>query len=223
MLRDGLVAGVSGALSAALVAVLAGEGPLQRAIDLEGPAAGALLPRWVQIATVPIVVATVGSVLGVAVAALCRRALPPAASPGQRFARVWGVGASLWVATTLVPALAYPPDPPGVGDPATIYPRTAWYLVSVLAGTAAVLAGWWAARWAGRRTHRPAATTIGVAVTVVGVLLIPAVLPGHAAPVEVPPQVLWDFRVASLLTQSALWGVLTAVLALRAHDRWRSP
>ncbi len=48
-------------------------------------------------------------------------------------------------------------------------------------------------------------------------------MPGVAEiPHDFPADLLWDFRLSSLITQVALWGVLGAVFAVLA-DRAREP
>lgn len=125
--------------------------------------------------------------------------------PTRATAVVAAVG---FVAVALVPWLAFPANPPGVGDPGTIGSRTlAWFGlldVSVLTALAAVVV---AVRLA-TRLDAYAAGVLAAAGYLVVVLVTVALLPDPAPLGDVPAQVLWDFRLASLLTLATLWGVL---------------
>lgn len=130
------------------------------------------------------------------------------------------VAGSGFTAFFLVPFLAYPPNPPAVGQAETIGYRTALYFllvaVSLVAAVTAVavgarlrhrLGGWYASLAAGAGY-----------LLVVGVAL--ALVPGYdEIPAGFPAELLYDFRVASLLTQLSLWAVLGVVLAELAHRR----
>ena len=123
-----------------------------------------------------------------------------------------------FVATDLVPFLAYPPNPPAVGHADTIGYRTALYFilvaVSLIVGVCAVvvarrLTPRWGAWWA--TLACAAGYAIVLAVTI-------AIMPGYdEVPTDFPATVLYDFRRASLLTQLTLWGVVGLATAELAH------
>lgn len=125
-----------------------------------------------------------------------------------------------FVAVYLVPFLAYPPNPPAVGQAETIGYRTTLYFVmlavSVIAAVTAVAVGV-------RLRHRIGGWYAGLAAVggyllVVGVVL--ALMPGYdEVPAGFPAELLYDFRGASLLTQLTLWTVLGLALAELAHRR----
>ena len=105
----------------------------------------------------------------------------------------------------VVPFVAYPPNPPAVGQGETIGLRTALYFtllaISVIAAITAVLVGRrLAARWG--------AWYAGLAVVggyLVVVVIAIAVLPTYdEVPAEFPAAVLYEFRTASFLTQLTL-------------------
>jgi hypothetical protein len=124
-----------------------------------------------------------------------------------------------FVALVVVPGLKYPPNPPAVGDGATIAYRTGIYFamlaVSLAAATAAVAAagrlrqrygGWNAALLAGAGF---------VAVIFAAYRLLPAL---NEVPETFPAVVLWRFRVASVGVELVLWtaiGLLFGVAAER--------
>ncbi|GAA3826654.1 CbtA family protein [Sphaerisporangium flaviroseum] len=132
-----------------------------------------------------------------------------------------------FVTVELVPFLKYPPNPPAVGDPATIGRRTVVYfalvLISILLAVAALHIG----RRLAPRYGTWNAVSLGLlaflaAVTVVCVLM-PAI---DEVPPDFPAVLLWRFRLASLGVQTVLWtglGLLFGVLAERVLDPYRAP
>jgi hypothetical protein len=134
-----------------------------------------------------------------------------------------GLAGAALLGLVLVPFVKYPPNPPAVGDPATIDQRTVSYLSIVVIGLVAVWAG-----VLGSRSVRAAAPewlrlSAGLGafllVVVVGYVLLPNI---DEVPDTFPPSLLWNFRVTSLGTQLTLWVSLavafTALLA-RLHAR----
>lgn len=127
----------------------------------------------------------------------------------------------------LLPTLAYPPNPPGVGRGETITIRTTLYFlivaISVVAAVAAVLAGRaLAPRWGSWYATMTAAVGYLV-VTLIAVALLPT---ANEVPADYPAVVLYEFRRASFLTQLTLWAVLGVVLADLVHrlmSRTRQP
>jgi hypothetical protein len=116
------------------------------------------------------------------------------------------LGTAAWSATVLLPSLTFPANPPGVGDAAGVDARTQGYLITVGAGILAVaalyvLAGR-LARTSLRAPARQAAT--GAATLLLGgamVALLPSTLPGDGFPAEL----LWQFRLVSIGSQTLLW------------------
>ncbi|MFI6520207.1 CbtA family protein [Spirillospora sp. NPDC050679] len=130
-----------------------------------------------------------------------------------------------FVAVVLVPFLKYPATPPAVGNPDTIGGRTALYFgmvaLGILATAAAVIAGRRLAPRLGT-WNASIVSTLGFAAALAVVYrLTPepdAVADGF------PATVLWDFRIASLGVQVALWatlGLLFGHLTERAFERGR--
>ncbi|WP_067481586.1 CbtA family protein [Actinomadura hibisca] len=131
-----------------------------------------------------------------------------------------------FVAVELVPFLKYPATPPAVGNPDTIGSRTALYFgmvaLGVLATAAAVIVG--------RRLtpklglwNASIVSTVGFAV-VLGVVYRLTPKPDAVAD-GFPATVLWDFRLASLGLQVALWatlGLLFGYLTERAFEKQRA-
>jgi len=215
-LTRGLLAGLFAGVVAFGVAYLVGEPSVNAAIAIEESAHGAgeeVVPRSLQ--------STVGLLTGTAVAGvtlrglvgvLCALALGRLGRLGVR-----GVSLSLaamgFVSVSLLPFVAYPPNPPAVGHPETIGTRTELYFIlvaiSIIAAVTAVVVGRrLAARWGVWYASLSA---------VVGYLLVTltaiALLPSYSeVPADFPATVLYEFRVASLVTQLALWATLGVTL-----------
>ena len=139
-----------------------------------------------------------------------------------------------FVSLGLVPFVAYPPNPPAVGQSDTIGARTGWYLVMVLASVVLAMAAVWLA---GRLAARLGAWNAGLAAAggyVVLVAVVMLVLPAvHETPEPMrdatgtiiypgfPADVLYDFRLVSLGAQLVLWatiGLAFSTLAGRLLD-----
>ena len=231
----GLLAGLFAGLVAFGVAYVVGEPSVNAAIAIEesvgldhghaadDPAAsekapGAEVPRSLQ-STLGLLTATVvaGVTLGGLVGVISALAL-------GRFGRLGVRGVSLsvaaigFVSVSLLPFVAYPPNPPAIGDPNTIGARTALFFImlaiSIIAATAAVLVGLkLAARWGGWY-----ATLSALGGYLLVTLTAMALLPHYSeVPVDFPATVLYEFRAACLITQLALWATLGVALGELLH------
>jgi len=161
-----------------------------------------------------------GALFGIAFLAL-RRHRPGGRDTGA-FRRAVLAGAVSAGALTVMPFLKYPPNPPGVGDPATLAERQ-WKYLALIFLSLVVLAG--AARLSGRLRERgwlDDQRLVAVALAVVVPLgIVCAALPPFSDPVDVPANLLWRFRIASLGGNLLLWGVLTVGFGAAAARRER--
>jgi len=162
-----------------------------------------------------------GVLFGIAFLALRRRTATP--RPDDAFRRALRAGALLAGAFTVMPFVKYPPNPPGVGDPATLAERQ-WKYLALIFLSLVVLAG--AARLSTRLRERgwldaERLVAVGLAV-VVPLGLACAVLPPFSDAVEVPADLLWRFRIASLGGNLLLWSVLTVSFGTAAVRRERA-
>jgi predicted cobalt transporter CbtA len=116
------------------------------------------------------------------------------------------------VAIYIVPNLKYPANPPSVGDPATIGPRTALYFSMIAISLAAMIAaGMLRLRLAARHDAWNAFLIAGAAYLIV-VIAVGVALPSvNEVPAEFPAVVLWQFRIASLGAQLIMWGTIGLV------------
>jgi len=242
LLVRGLLAGLLAGAAAFFVAYAVGEPSVGAAIALEegGGAAdhdhgtattttatttasedhdhATVVPRSLQ-STAGLATATVlaGVTLGGLVGVVSALALGRFGRLGPRSTVLLVTGLGLLV-TYVVPYLAYPPNPPAVGQADTIGSRTALYFilvaVSLIVGVTAVLvARRLATRWGAWYATLACAAGYGVVMAVAI-----AIMPGYdEVPAGFPAGVLFDFRQASLLTQLALWGGVGLVTAELAH------
>jgi predicted cobalt transporter CbtA len=125
-----------------------------------------------------------------------------------------GLAAAALLGAVLVPFGKYPPNPPAVGNPATIDQRTLSYLAILVIGLVAV----WAAVVAFRAPPARAAEWVRAtaaagaftAVVTTGYAMLPHV---DEVPATFPPSLLYTFRITSLGTQVVLWTVLGLAFA----------
>ena len=233
LLLRGLLAGLIAGLLAGGFAYVFGEPHVNSAIAIEERAAAAagdtggepIVGRATQ-SGVGLLLATglygiaLGGIFATAYTVLRRRLR---AASDTRAAL--GLAAGVLLGLVLVPFVKYPPNPPAVGDPATIDQRTGAYLAAIVLGLVAVWAGVVAARTQRAEWARAAAGTAGFLVVVtVAFLMLPDF---HEVPPTFPAALLWDFRVSSIGTQVVLWTALglifTALLARLTAPAVREP
>jgi predicted cobalt transporter CbtA len=114
-----------------------------------------------------------------------------------------------YLAVVLVPTLKYPPNPPSIGEPATIGYRTmvffAMLVISIAALSIAVtlgrrlvsLYGGWNAALLGGAAF--------IVIIAVAQLMLPEI---NEVPDQFSAVVLWRFRLASLGTQAVMWAAI---------------
>ncbi len=216
----GLLAGLIAGLLAGGFAYLFGEPKVDAAIAIEqatttahdhggDPAVGRTAQRGGLLIATGLYGVAMGGLLATAYTLLRRRLRTT--DDGRA---ALGLAAAALLGAVLVPFVKYPPNPPAVGDPATINQRTAGYLAILIIGLVAV----WAAVLAHRAPRRHAAewlraTTALAAfllVVTIGYAMLPAI---DEVPATFPPTLLWTFRLASLGTQVVLWTTLGLTFA----------
>ncbi|MDR6175569.1 hypothetical protein QE364_000188 [Nocardioides zeae] len=183
----------------------------------EGHSHGESGPSRTTQKTVGLLTATVvvGTALGGLVALVAAAVMGRLGRPGRRIRPTEAVAlASVlgFVAVALVPWMKYPAAPPAVGSGDTIGERTGLYfaflLVSVLAAIGATYLGQrlWSA-------VSPFAGVVGGGLAYVAVVGVAAAV---MTPVnelgDFPADVLWEFRLSSLLTLAAMWAGIAVVL-----------
>lgn len=214
VLRRAALAGVFAGLAASIVALLVVEPQIDKALLIEEARSTSddepLFGRATQVfggmvAAVAVAVC-LALVVGV-VFARVRHRLPGSTDFGRA-----AVLASLGFATVaLLPALKYPANPPGVGDPDTVTERTVQYLTLI---AAAVAVTWLAFLVHDRLAARPWSpayrAALAAAVVIVGYTALLMTWPAtpDSVPADIPAALLWDFRLASLAELATLWTVL---------------
>jgi predicted cobalt transporter CbtA len=220
ILRRGALAGLFAGVAASLVALLLVEPRIDDALAIEAARSTVheeeAFGRTTQI---------IGGMVAAAVVAVClalvlsvvfarvRHRLPA----GSDFTRAALLAFLGFVTVALLPALKYPANPPGVGDPDTVTERTVQYLTLI---AAAIAITWLALLVHSRLTARgwPPAhrAALGFAVGAVGYAALLMTWPAtpDAVPADIPAGLLWDFRLASVAELATLWAVLGLSLGL---------
>lgn len=216
----GAASGAAAGLLTSVVAYLFVEPILSAAIRLEGSAedAAPIGRRTQTLLGMPTGFLLAGVALGL-LFAVAYRVLP---SGSTAWRRSLGLAAGGFAALALIPALRYPANPPGVGDPGTITDRTANYLLAVALGIVVVTGAYaalraLAARGAGVAARQTAVTSASVITVAVGF----AFLPDMRDSVNAPAARVYDFRVRSLGLLALLYATLGAVfgvLTLRGEN-----
>ncbi|MDA0633938.1 CbtA family protein [Nonomuraea sp. MCN248] len=218
LLIRGMLVGLASAVPAYICAWFLGEGPLEAAIAFEEQRSLAegvhehgaeVVSRLIQ-QTSGLAIAL--AAVGVAVGGLFAIAFALAHHRiGRLTARATSVvvAAAGFVVITLVPFLKYPPNPPAVGDPGTIQQRSLLYFLTIVIGIFAAITAAQTSRRLAPGHGEWNASLLGCGVFVAVVAITYVVLPGGTVTAPgFPPDVLWDFRIASLATQAVMWVTL---------------
>lgn len=155
---------------------------------------------------------------------------------GDGWRRSLELGGVALAALVVLPFLAYPPAPPGAGDPDSVGLRAALFLATAGCGIAFAVGGRLLARRLACTGMLPAlrqalvaAVMLGAAALLLVVLPSPASVGATAS--ALPSELVWHFRLGTLATQATLvlgtavvFGLLTArAEAQAAPTRPRAP
>jgi predicted cobalt transporter CbtA len=133
-----------------------------------------------------------------------------------------GLAILAFVVINFVPALKYPPNPPAVGVAETIQLRTGAYFAMLAVSLIATFAAFRIRAALAHQWSRFDATIGAVFGYAVVIAVVQALLPHFdEVPAGFPAQVLWNFRVASLGIQGALWLVIGLSFGWMADRRIR--
>lgn len=131
-------------------------------------------------------------------------------------------GVILAGAFTVAPWLKYPPNPPAVGDPATLNERQFLYAVLiVIAASVGLGATMLNRRLRGTQWPDHRRRVVLAAAVAIPMLAAYALLPPAPDSVLVPATLVWRFRVASLGASLTLWTVLTLGVGWLAAEATR--
>jgi hypothetical protein len=116
------------------------------------------------------------------------------------------------VSVYLVPALKYPPNPPSVGEPATIKYRTGLYFLMMALSIASTLGALWLRRRLLPKYGNWNASLLALLAYLVVIAAVFVILPGiNEVPPTFPAVTLWNFRLASVGIQTVLWGSIGVI------------
>ncbi|MFE9564266.1 CbtA family protein [Streptomyces sp. NPDC006487] len=227
LLVRGMLAGLLAGIAAFLVAYLLGESQVDAAIAIEeagahdhGDAEAAPVSRALQ-ATAGLGTGTLlyGIALGGIAALVYCYALGRIGRFGPR-ATALLVSGGLFVTVSLVPFFKYPANPPAVGDPETTVQRTTLYVLMLALGLLLAAAALILGRRLAPGLGNWNASIVASLAFVVAVGIAYALLPGiNEVPEGFPAALVWQFRLASLAIQAAMWstfGLAFGFLAERA-------
>ncbi|MDQ6728527.1 MAG: CbtA family protein [Actinomycetota bacterium] len=219
LLKQGVLAGIAGGAALAVVLRLIGEGPIGRAVALEGSTGNDMFSRGTQQIGGMLSAVVYGAALG-ALFTIAFAAVRHQLRATDDWRAAVALAAAGFSAVFLLPFLKYPANPPGVGEPDTITRRTVLYLIAVGWSLVATWGGWRAWRalvargWAAYKAV-PATLLTWVALAAVGL----AVLPANSDPVNVPATLIWQFRLATLAGSATFWSVVGLTFGwLRMRD-----
>ncbi len=207
----GLATGALAGILAGIVAYLLAEPTIQRAIELEvsrmGPAELTAVGRGGQRAGVFLATGLYGLAAGGLFALVFAAVRGRLGDRGDGVTAL-GLAAVLFVAVVVVPFLKYPPNPPGVGNPAAIQERTLLFLTTVVASLLLLLAAWRVARLLPSSAGSVVRVMVGCAAFAATVSVVLLVLPRVDDASAFPTKLLWEFRAATFATQLAFWSLL---------------
>jgi len=223
LLKQGVLAGMAGGAALAVVLRLIGEGPIGRAVALEGGGGDEMFSRGTQQVGGMVAAVLYGAALG-AVFAVAYAAVRHKLRATDDWRAAVALAAAGFAGVFLLPFLKYPANPPAVGDPDTIGRRTTLYLIAVAWSLVATWGGWraWRALVArGLPVHRavPAALAVWVGLAVVGLVA----LPSNTDPVDLPATLVWQFRLATVAGAATYWSVMGLVFGGLRVRAGRSP
>ncbi len=181
ILRLGMAAGLLAGLAAALIALLLVEIPIRAALGIEearSHAAGEhaheeLFSRPTQVVGGMLAAVVVGLAIGT-IFAIVFASMRHRMSASTDFGRSVQLAAAGFTAVSLLPALKYPANPPGVGEPDTVTDRTLAYFSLIAAGIVIMYAAHYAHRQLAARGWQP--PSAGTAAVALGVVLAGIVL-----------------------------------------------
>jgi hypothetical protein len=155
-------------------------------------------------------------ILGAGVAFLLAGAATFLGPRARSARRIWLLmtAAAIW-AVVVLPAIVYPPLPPGVASSLSIGDRQLLYVTVVAVGLGgfAAAAHLWSSRLPRRRVLAAAAILVPAGLAI-------ALLPGTGADTSrLAPGLLTDFRLASIGGELVFWSALTAAGAFLLRRR----
>jgi predicted cobalt transporter CbtA len=118
------------------------------------------------------------------------------------------VASIMWFVLFLMPALKYPPNPPAVGDPETIYYRQSLYVAFLaISGFSALGLAFLYRKMASSNTKK-AIIPLAYAAIMAGAYMA---MPANPDPINAPIDLVIGFRITSAITISMFWALLGVI------------
>jgi predicted cobalt transporter CbtA len=120
------------------------------------------------------------------------------------------VASIMWFVLFLMPALKYPPNPPAVGNPETIYDRQSLYVAFLaISGFSALGLAFLYRKMASSNTKKAIIPSAYAAIMAGAYLAMPA----NPDPINAPIDLVIGFRITSAITISMFWALLGVIFA----------
>lgn len=120
------------------------------------------------------------------------------------------VASIMWLVLFLMPALKYPPNPPAVGNPETIYDRQSLYVAFLaISGFSALGLAFLYRKIASLNTKKAIIPSAYAAIMAGAYLAMPA----NPDPINAPIDLVIGFRITSGITISMFWALLGVIFA----------
>src|ERR671919_1631917 len=118
------------------------------------------------------------------------------------------VASIMWFVLFLMPALKYPPSPPAVGNPETIYYRQSLYVAFLaISGFSALGLAFLYRKMASSNTKKAIIPSAYAAIMAGAYLAMPA----NPDPINAPIDLVIGFRITSAITISMFWALLGVI------------
>lgn len=118
------------------------------------------------------------------------------------------VASIMWIVLFLMPVLKYPPNPPAVGNPETIYYRQSLYVAFLaISGFSALGLAFLYRKMASSNTKKAIIPSAYAAIMAGAYLIMPA----NPDPINAPIDLVIGFRITSAITISMFWALLGVI------------
>jgi predicted cobalt transporter CbtA len=124
------------------------------------------------------------------------------------------VAGIMWLVLFLVPALKYPPNPPAVGDPETIYYRQSLYVAFLaISGFSALGLAFLCRKMMVASSNNTKKAMIIIIPSAYAAIMAGAYLamPANPDPINAPIDLVVGFRITSAITISMFWAILGVI------------
>jgi predicted cobalt transporter CbtA len=112
----------------------------------------------------------------------------------------------------LVPALKYPPNPPAVGNPSTIYYRENLFIGFIAISGFSTLALALLYKRLGSKDRLKTKTALLIYAAIMAIAYL--VFPSNPDEITIPTDLIISFRIASVFTMGVFWGLLGIIFGM---------